>query len=147
MKQSIALTLLCALFCISGESSAIAADSEILGRYWLPDRDGQFEIYEKNDRFFGRVIAYNIPDQLDAENADPALRTRPFVGIDMFSHFRLDADVAQWVGGKIYDAKSGKTYDCYMWFEPHAPDTLVARGFIGFSLFGRNEQFERVRAE
>ena len=123
---------------------AAAGGEALLGRYWLPDRDGQFEIYTKGDLFFGRVVAYDEPNQLDENNADPALRTRPFVGIDMFESFRFDPATSQWVDGTIYDATNGKTYDCHMWFEPDAPDTLVARGFIGFSLFGRNERFERV---
>jgi uncharacterized protein (DUF2147 family) len=126
----------------AGLVQADAAD--LLGRYWLPDRDGQFEIRENAGRFFGRVVAYDIEGQRDESNADPSLRTRPFVGIDMFENFRFDAKSDSWVDGTIYDASNGKTYDCRLWFEPDDPNTLVGRGFIGFSIFGRNERFERV---
>ncbi len=123
---------------------AHAAETDILGRFWLPDHDGQFEIYTTDGLYFGRVVSYDIPGQLDEENAYPALRTRPFVGIDMFASFRFDPDAGHWIDGTIYDPESGKTYDCLMWLDPDQPTLLHARGFIGFSIFGRNERFDRV---
>ena len=121
-----------------------ADESELLGRYWLPDRDGQFEIYRKGELFFGRVVAYDVAGQLDEENSDPALRSRPFVGIDMFQSFHFEPSSGRWVDGSLYDASDGKTYDGYLWFEEDEPNTLMGRGFIGVSLFGRTERFERV---
>jgi len=116
----------------------------LLGRYWLPDHDGQFEIYQKDGRYFGRVVSYDEPEQLDENNAEPALRTRPFIGIDMFAGFRFDASDERWIDGTIYDAKGGKTYDCILWFEEDKPLVLQARGYIGFSFLGRTETFDRV---
>ncbi len=121
-----------------------AGESDVLGRYWLPDRDGQFEIYRQGGRFFGRVVAYDVEGQLDEKNPEPALRSRPFVGIDMFQSFRFEPDSGRWVDGSIYDASSGTTYDAYLWFEEDRPDVLLGRGFVGFSLLGRTERFERV---
>lgn len=135
------------LFVFASASWARADANEVLGRYWLPDRDGQFEIYEQGGRYFGRVVAYDELEQLDENNADESLRSRRFLGIDMFTNFRFDADENQWVDGQIYDGTNGKTYDCYMWFEDGEPNVLVARGFIGFSLFGRNESFARVASQ
>lgn len=43
--------------------------------------------------------------------------------------------------GQIYDPDSGKTYDCMMWLEGLK---LKVRGYVGVSLFGRTETFERV---
>ena len=117
---------------------------EVRGRYWLPDHDGQVEIYAKGRRYFGRVVAYDVAGQLDEENADRTLRGRPFLGIEMFGNFRFDSDDGRWVDGTIYDGGNGKTYECTMWFEAGEPNVLVARGFIGFSLLGRNTKFDRV---
>ena len=119
-------------------------DSALKGRYWLPEKDGQFEMYEKAGRFFGRVVAYDVPDQLDERNPDPKLRSRPFVGIDMFESFRFDPESGRWVDGTVYDGKGGSTYDGYLWFEDGDPNTLLGRGYIGISVFGRTERFERV---
>ncbi|MFK7895298.1 MAG: DUF2147 domain-containing protein [Myxococcota bacterium] len=116
----------------------------MLGRYWLPDRDGQFEISKREGRYFGRVISYDKPGQLDIANEDPELRSRPFVGVDMFADFHFEKSESRWAGGTIYDAMSGKTYDCNLWFEAGEPGVLQARGYIGFSFLGRTEQFVRV---
>lgn len=146
-------TRLCLVFCtLFWVAPAFAQapnlhPNDVLGLYWLPDRDGQFEIYIKDGRYFGRVSAYDIGGQLDQENADPSLRTRPFLGIDMFENFRFDEKEGKWIGGTIYDGTNGKTYDCSMWFEEGEPNTLVARGFIGFSFLGRNQNFDRVLSE
>ena len=125
-------------------TTAHAGEGEVLGRYWLPDHDGQFDVYVKDDRFYGRVISYDVVGQRDEENDDPALRGRPFVGIDMFAAFRFDESETRWIDGTIYDPKSGKTYDCVLWFDDGKPDVLMARGFIGFAFLGRNERFDRV---
>lgn len=73
-------------------SQARADGSEVLGRYWLPDHDGQIEIYRQADLFHGRVVSYDILGQLDEENPNPVLRTRPFVGIIMLSSFQFEAN-------------------------------------------------------
>jgi len=45
----------------------------------------------------------------DARNPDPALRSRPLLGVLIVSGFRRQA-VGRWVDGKIYDPNDGKTY-------------------------------------
>jgi uncharacterized protein (DUF2147 family) len=129
---------------LTAAASKQAGEDVLLGRYWLPDRDGQFEIEKREGRYFGRVVSYDKPGQLDYANADPALRSRRFVGIDMLADFHFNKAEAQWAGGTIYDGMSGKTYDCNLWFEASEPNVLQARGYIGFSFFGRTESFERV---
>ena len=116
----------------------------VLGRYWLPDRDGQIEIYEAGGLYRGKVVAYDVAGQLDEKNPDPKRRSRPFVGIDMFWDFRFDPSEKQWVDGRIYDANDGSTYSCYLWFEDGDPSVLWARGYIGVSFLGRTEKFDRV---
>ena len=117
--------------------------NDVAGRYWLPDRDGQIEIALRDGRYFGTVVAYDEPDQLDELNPDPQLQARTILGLDLFESFRFDGE-ERWVGGTIYDARSGSTYDCEMWFEGSDRSLLWARGYVGIPLFGRTESFERV---
>jgi len=132
-----------ALLCVASTAAASTAD-QVLGTYWLPDKDGQLEIYQYRDRYFGRISAYDVTGQLDEKNPDKALRSRPIIGVNLFKNFVFDAKEARWSEGTIYDAKSGKTYKCRLWFEDGDLSVLWARGFIGFSLLGRTEKFERV---
>jgi uncharacterized protein (DUF2147 family) len=46
----------------------------------------------------------------DVHNPDPALRARPLLGLQLIRDFRPAGD-GRWTGGKIYDPKSGRTYD------------------------------------
>ncbi|MEM7408787.1 MAG: DUF2147 domain-containing protein [Myxococcota bacterium] len=125
-------------------ASAETQGDDLLGRYWFPDKTGQVELLREGDRYVGRVVAYDEPEQLDENNPDPALQGRRFVGIDMFWDFRFDPGEGQWVDGRIYDGNSGSTYACYLWFEDGDTSVLWARGYIGISLLGRTERFERV---
>ncbi len=45
----------------------------------------------------------------DINNGDPALRTRPLVGIQILSGFKPSG--ARWTGGAIYNPTNGKTYN------------------------------------
>lgn len=47
---------------------------------------------------------------LDRDNPSPRLRSRPLIGMPFITGFRR-AGADRWVGGKIYDPDSGKTYD------------------------------------
>jgi uncharacterized protein (DUF2147 family) len=118
------LIIIIVLFAV-GEASGAGPD-DVLGKYWTPKKDGQLVVYREGDQYFGRLVAFDVAGQLDEKNPDETLRSRPIVGVD------------------IYDAKSGKTYKCHLWFEDDNTGELWARGFIGLSLFGRTERFIRV---
>lgn len=131
-------------------SLALAADPSdpadaVLGRWWFPEKNGQMEIFRDKDIYFGKVVKYDDPDALDENNPDPKLRDRKFVGITMLENFTYDSNKKKWVDGTIYDGDSGKTYKCTMWFEDGNLDRLNVRGYIGISLLGRTEIFERVK--
>jgi uncharacterized protein (DUF2147 family) len=149
MKTRISLLLACGLLIWS--LPALAADKSaadaVLGKWWFPKKNGQLEITKSGGVYSGKVIAYDDPEVLDNKNPDPELAKRKFVGIEMLSNFKYDADENQWLGGTIYDGDSGKTYKCTLWFEDGKPDELKARGYIGISLLGRTETFKRVTAE
>ena len=136
------LIIIIVLFAV-GEASGAGPD-DVLGKYWTPKKDGQLVVYREGDQYFGRLVAFDVAGQLDEKNPDETLRSRPIVGVDLLADFRYDEDKSRWSEGSIYDAKSGKTYKCHLWFEDDNTGELWARGFIGLSLFGRTERFMRV---
>ncbi len=48
-----------------------------------------------------------------------------------------------WEGGRILDPVNGKIYRCRIAADPDGK-TLIVRGYIGISLLGRSQKWERV---
>lgn len=120
----------------------IQAQSEadkIVGTYYSPDKDGKVQVFKENGKYYGKTIAADEPRK-DTENPDPELRGRDVVGLVFLKGF-IPKD-GKYVDGTIYDPANGKTYDCTMWLED---GDLHARGYIGISLLGRTEVFERIK--
>lgn len=76
-----------------------------------------------------RVVARgpNVP-RTDVHNPDPALRSRPLVGLPVLVGFARDGP--QWTGGRAYDAKTGRTYKAKL--TPNSDGSLTVTGCILF---------------
>lgn len=148
--MKIAKSFLIAVVCMASAVTAAAAAEDrtacdaVLGKWWFPKQNGQMEIRCDKDVYSGKVIAYEKEGALDKNNPDPALRERPFVGVEMLKDFKYDAKKQQWSSGTIYDGDSGKTYKCTLWFKDGDTSRLNARGYVGISVLGRTEVFTRV---
>src|SRR4051812_11161159 len=126
------------LFTLAFAKSSPCVADKIIGVYWSPKKDAKIEIYKKGDRYFGKSI-WTETKRKDLRNPDPFLRERELLGSELFSNFIYKDGTYE--DGKIYDPESGKTYDCKMSFNGKS---LKVRGYIGISLFGRTEMFERI---
>ena len=111
---------------------------KIIGIYWSPNKDAKIEIYKKGDRYFGKSI-WTATKRKDLNNPNPTLRDKDLLGAELFKNFSYKDGAYE--DGEIYDPESGKTYDCKMTL---SGKTLKVRGYIGISLFGRTEVFERI---
>lgn len=83
--------------------------------------------------------SYRPPDVppgplLDVHNRDPALRSRPIVGLPLLAGFR-PAGPDAWSGGTIYDPEGGKTYTSKMRLA--GPDRLEVEGCVLFFCRGQ----------
>ncbi|MEE4197876.1 MAG: DUF2147 domain-containing protein [Bacteroidales bacterium] len=123
---------------------------QILG-YWLTqDGDSQVKIFKaSNGNYYGDIRWLEEPYEEDGtpkrddENSDPKLQERTILGLQILKGFTYDAKDQEWVDGTIYDPKNGKTYSCYMWFEDGDNKILHVKGFIGFSMLGREVEWIR----
>ena len=88
------------------------------------------------------LVSSAAPVRVDVNNPDAALRTRPLCGLQIGQGFRA-SDPNRAEGGNLYDPKNGKTYKGNMTSEGN---TLLLRGYIGISLFGRTAKWQRVTA-
>jgi len=137
---------LCVLFLIvSGVMLTFPLAAEfgpdsVLGTWLVPKEDGKVTIYKCGDKFCGKITWLKTPEDLDTKNPDPAKRSEKILGMNVLWEFSFDR--GQWVGGRIYDPDSGKTYRCKMWLK--SDDKLNVKGYVGIPLFGRSEIWTRV---
>jgi uncharacterized protein (DUF2147 family) len=119
----------------------------ILGTWANTNGQDHILIYKKGDKFFGKLDWIKVPNdeqgkpKTDKNNPDPALRSRPDLGLELLKDFTFDGDNV-YSGGTVYDPKNGKTYSCKMTLDGN---NLNIRGYIGISLFGRSVTWTRVK--
>lgn len=114
---------------------------KIIGIFWSPKKDAKIEIYKEGDLYFGKSI-WVANQKKDSENPNVALQKREILGIELLTNFNYKN--GEYFNGLIYEPESGKTYNCKMSL---IDNNLKVRGFIGISLFGRTEIFERINTK
>ena len=108
-----------------------SAATPIAGRYLTEDGAGVIVVGPCGNTVCGRLatILKSEPGaaKTDVNNADPALRTRPILGMPILSGF-TDAG-SDW-RGRIYDPRNGKTYKSIVSRNPDG--SLKVKGCIAF---------------
>lgn len=99
-------------------------------------------IYEQDGKLFGRIEQSFTPG---AEHRVCTLCTderknQPIVGLIIIRNLKADGE--HYDGGDILDPDSGSVYRCKMHLEQGAA-RLVLRGYIGISLLGRSQTWQR----
>ncbi|MFK8269717.1 DUF2147 domain-containing protein [Capnocytophaga stomatis] len=126
---------------------ALQAQS-VLGKWkTIDDETGKeksvVEIYEKNGLIYGKLV-----ELLEEKNKNAVCsacsgknKNKPYLGLVIITDLKKDGD--EWSGGKILDPKTGKEYKCYMALENS--NKLKVRGYLGISLIGRTQYWQRVK--
>ena len=141
------IVLIAFLSLVGFTSNAQSADA-VVGEWYTTDRRGKVEIYPCNDAYCGKIIWLKEPDnpdgspKLDIENPEESLQNRPIEGIEILNGLEYDGK-GEYEDGEIYDPESGKTYSCLMRLKENGSE-LEVRGYVGFSLIGRSEQWTQV---
>jgi uncharacterized protein (DUF2147 family) len=152
---AVVFVLLVALPVFAGDGDAI------LGT-WATDPEGEggqahIEILLDGDTYSGKIVwleepLYTADDEdgeegepkVDTNNPDPALQSRPIMGLELMQGFVFDGKET-WKKGTIYDPDNGKTYKCKLRLGNDG--VLNVRGFIGISMIGRTSQWTRVKTD
>ncbi len=113
----------------------------ILGEWINEAKDAKFQIYKKDNKYFGKIIWGTGGDTKDSKNPEPKLRSRELIGLTILNNFVFDGSDT-WENGTIYDPKEGKTYSCTINLK--SPKEMKVRGYIGVSLFGRTEIWTKI---
>lgn len=121
---------------------------DIIGKWRSAHGSGQIEITKHNNHYSGKIIwlkdEKNEEGQpkTDVNNPSQELRTRRIIGLEVITGLEYKGKNL-WSNGKVYDPKSGRTYNCQVSFTND--DKLNFRAYYGISILGKAEVWTRVK--
>jgi uncharacterized protein (DUF2147 family) len=144
----VALGLLYGGLALSAPARAIGDGASPVGVWRTFDdsghETGRVAIEERKGRLSGRIVGI-----LDAAKARGTCfkctddrKDQPAMGLEIMRGMRADGD--RWDGGTVLDPENGRAYDATMRLTDGGR-RLVLRGYIGISLFGRSQTWERAQ--
>ena len=105
------------------------------------DAKSHVEIYEKDGKFFGKVIKLLPAATTEVCGPCPGERAgKSLIGMDIL--WDLEPYKDYWSYGQIIDPGKGKIYKASVWLD--GDDKLKLRGYIGISALGRNQSWYKV---
>jgi uncharacterized protein (DUF2147 family) len=133
--------ILLIMFCIGHFVNAQTNPMDVLGDWVNEKRDAKFNIYKNGNMYYGKLIWGKGSEIKDVKNPNPDLRNRDIIGLVLLNNFIYDGN-GIWKNGTIYDPREGKTYSCKITIKDKT--TLLVRGYVGLSLFGRTETWVKT---
>lgn len=106
----------------------------------------EVKIYEENGKLYGVVQKFLRKDADPNSVCDKCSdwrKNQKMLGMLVIRDLKLNSGFYQ--GGKILDPEKGKEYGCKIWLENGNPNVLVVRGFLGISMLGRTQKWQRVQ--
>lgn len=100
------------------------------------------QIYEVNGRLFGKIVQSFKPGAQTrvCVPCTDERKNQPIIGLVIIRNMKQDGD--EYDGGDILDPESGSVYHSTMHLEQNGT-RLRVRGYIGFSLLGRSQTWDR----
>lgn len=143
------LTKLCFVLLLLLQSTHLfsqTTNNKIVGTWLNQEKAAKIEIYQQGKKVFGKIVWLKEPNEngkpkTDNKNPDKTKHNDPVIGLVILKDLEFDHD-STWEGGKIYDARTGKTYSCYLTLQPNK--TLKVRGYMGISLLGQTNIWTKV---
>ena len=137
------------LICVSAIDVRAQLADDITGIWWNDIKTSKIKVEKRDGKYIGTIV-YLIPEKYingvpekDSKNPDLNLRNRSILNLQILNGLVYNPGDKEWAGGMIYDPKSGKTYDCFIWLE--GKDILQLKGFIaGIRMLGRKSAWTRT---
>jgi len=149
MKKASIATIAVFIFSLAFVSKSMAQKDQVEKVWFNGDKTSKIEIYlAKNGTYCGRVTWLKDPNDkdtgkplLDKENPDDKLKTQPVQNLVIMTGFKKNPENKdEYIDGKIYDPKKGKTYCGKITFKGKSLDL---RGYLcSLTFLGRNEVWE-----
>ena len=144
MKSMLAC-MICLVFILAINVSAEEADA-IIGGWYTKDSKALVQIYKSGEVYNGKIVWLKEPlyedgtEKRDKNNPDESRHQDKIIGLNLVQGFTYKGK-NKWMDGTIYDPDNGKTYSCKMTLK--TDNELKVRGFIGVSLIGRTQMWQR----
>jgi uncharacterized protein (DUF2147 family) len=106
------LSILTASISINAQSDS----DRILGVWLNNTKDAKIEIFEKDGKYFGKIVCFTMPAEEDGsintnlKNPDPEQIKSKIIGLEILSN--LEYENGEWVDGEIYSPKKRERADC-----------------------------------
>ena len=99
------------------------------------------EIWKKADgKYYGKISQLLIkPEHANCIECKDDRKNKPLVGMEIIRGLKKDG--AEFTGGSITDPKNGKSYKCTI---TRDGDKLNVRGYMGISIIGRTQTWQKV---
>ncbi|MBS7456212.1 DUF2147 domain-containing protein [Coralloluteibacterium stylophorae] len=147
MRRAILSLALSSAFLVAGP--LLAQEATPVG-VWksIDDSTGEpkalIQISEQDGQLQGRIVKLfrkpgEDPDPVCDECTDQR-KGQKIVGMTILTGLQREGE--EWTGGMILDPKNGKVYKAKAELE-EGGDVLKVRGYLGFSLLGRTQEWQR----
>lgn len=149
MMQSLASATAGVVLAAAIAGAATAQAQSPVGRWMTEGGKSHVQIYPCGPHLCGRIAWLREPlakdglPKVDLKNPDPAQRSRRILGLNFMWNFAKSEEPGEWEGGRIYNPEDGDVYKARMKLRPDGK--LEMRGYVGISLLGRTQYWERVR--
>ena len=122
-------------------------EETVCGIYYNSEQTSKIKVFKAtNGKYYGKIVWLKDGEVFDTNNPDQSKHNDPVLGMLFMKSFTYDTEKKQWNGGSIYDPESGKTYDCYMWFENGNTRILHLKGYVMGMKFA-DKEVEWTRTE
>jgi uncharacterized protein (DUF2147 family) len=134
------------VLCLHSFTYAQTKSDDITGIWLTPENRSAIQIFQKGDRYFGKIIWEKEPKdkygelKRDINNPDPKKRDQTLNGLIILKDLRYDGK-KEWIKGNIYNPETGNTYKIKA--ELINKNTLKIRGYVGLSLLGKSSVWRR----
>ncbi|MBC8051611.1 MAG: DUF2147 domain-containing protein [Sphingobacteriaceae bacterium] len=140
---------LVSLFVFTAKGYSVTQSDAIIGNWMSVRGNVKVRVYREGEEYKAKVLWFKDTDdktkpmntRTDENNPDPKLRQRKLIGLQVLSELKYNPKSKRWEGGKIYDAKTGKTWSSVAYFGKSG--LLNVKGFWQFEFIGKTMVFNR----
>jgi uncharacterized protein (DUF2147 family) len=146
MKKSIFSAIVMLILCFAFVGKTFAQKDQLEKTWYTKDNQSKVQMYlTQSGTYCGKIIWLKEPNdkdtgkpKVDKENPDDKKRNTPVLGMVIMTGFKKNPDNKnEYIDGKVYDPKNGKTYCGKVTFNGNSLDM---RGFLcSLTFLGRTE--------